>query len=836
MKVDLHCHSKCSKRPTLWLMQKLGCPESFTEPQMLYQLALRQGMTAVTITDHNSIEGALQIAHLDNVFVSCEYTTYFPEDRCKVHVLAYNITEQQHANLSEARENIFDLVRYLQENGIAHACAHPLYSVNDRLTPAHIEKLILLFKTWEQNGSINPRVNAVLRRLCGQLTREDTDRLAAKHGFLPGFPEPWRKNFIAGSDDHSSLTLASAFTEVPNADTFEDFWAAIEENQGRIACRASSPEMFARNVYGITYQFYQSKFDLDRFRNKDVLLQFLDRMLRSRLEVAEPFLARVHQAIARRRPRRAPAANAPLLNLARFEAEKLIRSDPQLMGFIYDGNAHGADLDQKWFEFVNQVANRVAVHLGGHVLDRVLGARLFDLFHSAGSAGALYALLAPYFASFSLFRHQEAAAREMLRHFDEAGGHSESVAGRVRVAHFTDTFYEVNGVARTLQQQLATAQALGKDYTIVTCPPDRKPCQRGVKQFQPIGSYDLPEYPELKLPCPPFLQMLEYCFEEGVTHIHVATPGPIGLAALAVARILKLPITGTYHTDIPGYAKVFTEDAYIEDLAWRFMLWFYDQLDAVYVPSHATAAELTARGFHTERLRVYPRGVDAEHFHPGKKNGFLHERGYVPKPEAEVERTVNLLYVGRVSKEKNLDDLCKAYRVLLEKGYPARLIVTGDGPYREEMEAALQGTPAVFTGYLDASELPALYASSDLLVFPSTTDTFGNVVLEAQASGIPVIVSNQGGPQENLVPGETGLVVEGKHVEALAGALEELAADHVRRETMGRNARAYAAQRGFRQAFEQLWVMYTGEESNAHGEIGLADFSNMIAEAHLLAS
>ena len=115
MKIDLHVHSKYSTRPSQWVLQKLGCQECYTEPQTLYRLAKKRGMSLVTITDHNVIDGCLEIAGLPDTFISEEVTTYFPEDGCKAHVLVYDINEAQHREIQKVRENIFDLVDYLQE-------------------------------------------------------------------------------------------------------------------------------------------------------------------------------------------------------------------------------------------------------------------------------------------------------------------------------------------------------------------------------------------------------------------------------------------------------------------------------------------------------------------------------------------------------------------------------------------------------------------------------------------------------------------------------------------------------------------------------------------------
>ena len=249
-----------------------------------------------------------------------------------------------------------------------------------------------------------------------------------------------------------------------------------------------------------------------------------------------------------------------------------------------------------------------------------------------------------------------------------------------------------------------------------------------MRNFKPVSVFELPEYPELKLNLPPFLQMLDHVYNRGYTYIHSATPGPMGLAALGIARVLKLPISGTYHTAIPQYAAYLTGDENIEELMWRYMLWYYDQMDKVYVPSTDTGEELVSKGLKEEKIRVYPRGVDVERFNPVRRNGFFQRR-------FGLDRELRLLYVGRVSKEKNLPILVDAFKRLAANHAGVSLVVVGDGPYLNEMQERMQGLPCTFTGYLKGHDLAEAYASSDLFVFPSTTDTFGNVILEGPGFG-----------------------------------------------------------------------------------------------------
>jgi len=799
MRVDLHVHSKHSLRPTQWFLQKIGCPESFTEPLQLYRVALCRGMTHVTISDHNSIEGVLEIAHMDNVFVSEELTTYFPSDGCKLHVLVWNITEGQHLDLQRARENVFELVDFLNREDIVHALAHPLYSINGKMSVEHFEQCLLLFKTFELNGARNDRENRCLEALIAALMPEDIDRLSEKYGYEPAVDIPWKKNLVAGSDDHSSLTIARSFTELKGEDRIEPFLAALEAGKVSVNRTPSSPKTLAHNLYGIAYQYYKNRLGLERHVNKDPLMKFLDRSLRCADDADPGLFSRIYFFWSHRRQvRKNPPVPENLNRLLGQETRRLIQDTPEFAAVMKNGGKSVGHSEQTWFHFANRTANSALGHFANHLLDHLSGANLFNIFQTLGSAAGLYTLMGPYFVSYALFCQDRGMSLALEKKYVSRN----FAAGEpLRVAHFTDTFYEVNGVALTLQQQVRTALKNGKKLTLVTCetePQERRP---GVANFRPIGVYSLPEYPEQKIFCPPLLEMLDFCYEKDFNHIHSATPGPIGLAALAIARILKLPISGTYHTQIPQYAEYLTGDPAVEELCWRYILWYYDQMDTIYAPSRSTKAELVEKGLPAGKIRVYPRGIDVERFNPGKRNGFFENR-------FGIRSGTKFLYVGRISKEKNLHVLQTAFRKMFDAVENAHLIVVGDGPYLPDMKSAMTGMPCVFTSYLSGEALCTAYASSDVFVFPSATDTFGNVVLEAQASGLPVIVSDAGGPMENMLPDRTGLVVPADDAGGLEAAMRRLCADEDLRRQMGIAARQYMEDRSFEAAFIRTWEMY----------------------------
>ncbi|WP_028571062.1 glycosyltransferase [Desulfonatronum lacustre] len=807
-KADLHVHSKYSKRPSQWVLQKIGCSESYTEPLHIYRMLRDKGMDLITITDHNTIEGSLDIAHLPGTFVSEEITAYFPEDRCKVHVLAYDITEVQHREIQKYRDNVFELAAYLQRTGIVHVLAHPLFSVNDKLTKAHFEQLLLLFKHFEINGARDEHLNINLKRILGGLSPEDIQRLENVHDRAALPPEPWIKHLTGGSDDHSSLNMARTHTVMSGHRDPVGFLNGVRDGEAIPVGVSSSPQTLAHNLYSIAYQFYARQFELRKHVNKDILLKFIDRNLYPGREDASGLLGSLHALWSQRiRPRIGPGShrNPPeqLQDLLRYETARLIWNDPELMSIVRSSDNGREGQGKAWFSFVNRSANQVLKHSADHMLRKIAQGSIFNIFHSLGSAGALYTLLAPYFLSYSMFAHDRKFSREIRESLAADKGLLESrSASAPRVAHFTDTFYEVNGVALTLQQQLSLALATSKDMTIITCAPDEAVrAADGVQNFTPIGVFELPEYPELKLFYPPLLEMMRFCFDKEITHIHTATPGPIGLTALALAKMMHLPIYGTYHTSLPQYTQCLTQDSAMEELMWRFTLWYYDQMDLVFAPSHATANELIAKGLSPEKVRVYPRGIDIDRFHPSKRNGFYEKR-------FQFRNETRLLYVGRVSKEKNLHILEQAFRELARERNDVRLIIVGDGPYREEMERNLGGTPAVFTGYLDGEALAQAYASADVFVFPSTTDTFGNVVLEAQASGLPVIVSAEGGPQENLIPDQTGFIVPSTTAQAYCQAITTLLDNPDLLQKMRAQARNYMETRSFGQSFDQVWAYY----------------------------
>jgi glycosyltransferase involved in cell wall biosynthesis len=229
------------------------------------------------------------------------------------------------------------------------------------------------------------------------------------------------------------------------------------------------------------------------------------------------------------------------------------------------------------------------------------------------------------------------------------------------------------------------------------------------------------------------------------------------------------------------------------------MQWFYEQMDIVYVNSGDYRKALEARGIKADRIHILPRGLDTELFHPSRRDAdFWKKRGLAGGE-------IGLLYAGRVSKEKKLDLFAAAVRKLREDGLPVRGLVIGHGPYSAEFEKFFP--EGIFTGYLSGEELARAYASADVFVFPSTTDTFGNVILEAQAAGLPCVVSDQGGPRDLVADGRDGFVTRGGDLSEICAAAGKLCADENLRRSMGAAARLKVEDRSWPNAARRFWAL-----------------------------
>jgi len=811
-RVDLHIHSCASNVTDYYTANLLAIPESYSDPVESYHELKRQGMSLVTLTDHNTIDGVKKLldAGLPDVFISAEMTATFPEDGCNIHVMIANVSERQFSEVDRLRRNVFEMVAYLDEqianessapNRLAYWMNHPLMSTQNRphgrdgsLTAEHIEKALLLFNIIEvRNGSRTRALNEFTHRLVRSLDRETIERLANRHGIAPKGETPWLKSIVSGSDDHGGINRGRTWTEFDILPEFpttpNDLVDSIRARRTRLGGAHGGPITLAHAMLKLLHIGNRARstkgqrtFSLGGSTQSLLRFVFDSCSLSAREKVVFKLDLVVNRVLDRIAPDRT----------SRGTFEDVLASQTRALladGTFRDALSKESRTDDRIFMVVSTLVNRIfqryAARLASGDPSNVVNAIKDGV---ALASSNVFASL-PYIVSFMAHSSDRLLVREVSRRFD--------LDQNARLVLVTDTFFEVNGAAGTIKKMIGAAERRGIDLTVVTCLDDRereelcrpaeirRMLESGRLVILPsIATMDLPQYEGLKIRIPSLLELLRFLQEGGFTKMQVSTPGTVGLAGLVAAKLLQMETSSTYHTSFPEYVENYTRDVSLEALAWNYMIAFYHSVDEVVVPSKFIAKLLHARGLRNRKLLVLDRWVDTERFHPKKRLESYWRTWGVP------DENVKMLYVGRVGVEKGLDVAADAFRTLLTTHPHAQLVIVGDGPYRRELERRLEGTPATFTGFLQGEELAHAFASADAMVFPSTTDTWGNAVLEAQASGLPVIVTDKGGPHELIVDGETGLMVKGHDSGALAAAMRTLMDDETRRR-MGRAAREF---------------------------------------------
>ena len=795
-KVDLHVHSRFSNRSPEWLLRRFEIPDSYTDPRKLHALLRERGMDFVTITDHDRIDGCLEIADLPGVFLSEQVTTWFPEDHCQVHILVWGLSEAQHQEISKARENIYDLQKYLAAENLAHGVAHPLHRLDEKFSRRHVERLLLMFRCFEGlNGLRDALLSELAQTLLGGLTPEKMEELAANQGLAATHSEPWIKVLTAGSDDHGGIYPAKAWSEVPRSGSVRELLDHLRAGRVTIQGEGGTPLALSHGVYKILYSFIREKFSRGSSESSDLIEKVFSRFMEGR-DPTEFSFAEKLSFLAQGIVTGKIFDLAKPMNASLWKQFATIFSHSDFKGSLARETAGIAEPERRAFIIANSLANQVAYRVFTRFVREISTGNLMESIQDISALTPILIALAPYLYAFQ----SQTPDRKWLKSI------LVPITGRVpaglqnqKRAWFTDTLEDVNGVANTIRKMTAAGVSAGKEIVVVTSRVEITPGAIPIKNFQPIGEFELPEYELQKLSFPPVLQILDYIQREKFTEVIISTPGPVGLVALMAAKTLGLRTSGIYHTDFPQYVGILTDDRSLETLTWVYMHWFYSQMDIVYVNSEHYRRCWIDRGIPAEKLKILPRGLDTTLFNPAKRNDGFRERFGASNGEAI------LLYVGRISKEKDLDVLAAAYQKLRKKHPSTKLVLVGDGPYLKELRETLSG--AVFTGYLSGADLARAFASADIFVFPSTTDTFGNVVLEAMASGLPAVVSDTGGPRELVRNGVTGYVTRSLDVEDFTTATERLVADPALRETMRANARKAVQDRDWSDAFAKFWAI-----------------------------
>jgi glycosyltransferase involved in cell wall biosynthesis len=368
----------------------------------------------------------------------------------------------------------------------------------------------------------------------------------------------------------------------------------------------------------------------------------------------------------------------------------------------------------------------------------------------------------------------------------------------MKIAIFTDTFHpEINGLARTLKQLTNYLDQQNISYKVFA--PDSQTNEYVSNQIRHFKSYSFFLYPDCRLAFPNLFKIKSELQDFNPDLIHVATPFNLGLCGVYLAKKLSIPLIGSYHTNFDYYLQ-FYNLKFLSRFLWKYLNWFHKPCKKILVPSHETLTQLNRHGF--TNLEIWSGGVDCQVFHPYYDKKTIRDRfGFTKK--------YLLTYVGRLAPEKDVDTL-----LAIAKSLPSEIndqiqwCVIGDGPLRDQLQLEAPAN-MTFTGYVTGEKLAQMYSVSDLFVFPSPTETFGNVVIEALASGTPVITANSGGVKDMIKAGVTGYLCETGNVQEFINAILQLLENDSLRKQIGFEGRNYALTKNWKHIFSSLLLHYT---------------------------
>ncbi len=748
-KADLHVHSKYSSDPADLLLKKFGTQESYTEIEDIYRQAKARGMDFVTVTDHNVAEGSFKLAlkYPHEAFTGVELTTLFPEDGCAVHVLVYGFNAEQFRELSRLRPNIYQLRDYIRAEKLAYSVAHASYSVNGKLSLSHFEKLIVLFDVFEAvNGARVASYNALLKKVLRSLTPEKFKELQTRHGLTSFSDTSWRKAFTGGSDEHAGLFIGDTFTSADVMDK-ESFLEALRSKHTDSGGRSNHYKTQVYTFLKIAYEFSQARHGKRSLRIWDELCAavFDGKPLgwKTKLKIS-------HLKRSRKEKNRAVAHQMDALVKRLVDDSRLTHQGR--IDLIYNAMAAIEDA----FFIVNAEAFKEALHKGD----------ILKLISAMTAVFRSLFLSLPFLGTFRHLHQSSALMEEVRLKFLGPLRPEEK-----KILWFSDTLSDLNGVSVTLNS--FAREAGKKGWTIRLATPRIDGVEASSNEVAlPVVFDHTPEfYANYTLRFPSLLKSLECIYEESPTEIIISTPGPAGLIGILAARLFGIPCRGIYHSDFTRMTELGLSNGTMASFVQGYIRMFYGSMDETLVPSEETKKMLTMRGFDPARLSIFRRGIDTTMFAP------LPESREVLRARFNLPPGITLLYAGRVSRDKSVLFLTEVYKELHARDMAVNLVIAGDGPLLEEIRQDLAPYPTViFTGRVEQKKMPELYAMADLFVFPSTMDTFGMAVLEAQTCGLPALVTNIGGPQELISDGETGIILPADQLDVWAEAVERMAA------------------------------------------------------------
>ncbi len=558
---------------------------------------------------------------------------------------------------------------------------------------------------------------------------------------------------IGGSDDHAGIDIGRTFTQTPRCATPAEFLAQVRAGNADAHGDQGSAAKWTHAALSLAIRALGHERSAGR-PDPSAVLKIIQRVM-SEGDVRQGSVA------GDLGPQDALALLRAWLCSMGLEVD-----ERKLITYLQDGELGHADLERR----ARRIHERELAAIVNTSVADVEASGQIDLPRVAAGLFDACVPAIPYAAAGAFL------AREKLKL-------TRSDGDRPRVALVADGLGAMHGVTHTIMR-LRDRGVPGFEVEVIGTDPDVD------RRLSAVAEIEIPFYRGMKVGVPSVPAIVDAVADGRYDLVHVCAPGPAGAGAWLLAQLLELPLVGSYHTELAAYAGLRSGQAQLELIASYALGKFYGACDRVLSPSPASDARLAQLGIVPERIGRWDRGVDIDRFDPA-----LREERLLPGE-------INVLYAGRLTKEKGVELLAEAFESARAREPRLHLVLAGGGPEESALRERL-GEHASFLGWQYGADLARTYASADVFLFASETDTFGQVLLEAQASGLPVVAVAKGGPVSLIEHGETGLLAPA-NADQLAGALLSIVNAPLLAERLRRCALAAVSERTWDASLQQL--------------------------------
>lgn len=805
LRIDMHCHDKNSDIPDELWGRILGLPETWLETSKLVKRLDRNGADVITITNHNNARSCWALLDKGyDVLVGAEFTCFFPEANLYLHVLTYGFTPAQETVLFEKRQNIYEFLRYAAEHDIPVVLPHPLYfyTRNENIDLQLFEKLAIMFQRFEVlNGQRDLWQSTLTLNWAQGLTPEKIYAYAKKHRLNPrdfGVDPQMPKILVGGSDDHMGIFAGQCGTRlmVPNLqqrlNTEEPSKLALEairagnmspfghvaENQklnialldyfsqiatriedpgllrillhrgeafDKLACFALSNALLELQKNKQSRKFFEFVHDALQGKKPNKLLKWkvskkyrfcithLERIADSRNGTAEAFTNTVNQSITDL------FTELNQVIIKRFQDSTLVERLRESGGYSTEHLARSLEVPSQitsWLFGGSNKHSQATSRCVGELFEKIS----FPMMLAAVLAGANLA------STRILYKN-----REFLNNFATHLGRNHH---EFRALHLTDTLFDKNGVSNSLTGKLRQVQANDIAIDFLVCHETAMP-EPHLHVTRPLAAFTLPDSGGQQLRLPDLLQIARIFYEGGYDRVICSTEGPMVAVALFLKYMFNVPCFFFMHTDWMEYIKSTTQASQHErDRIRRVLRLLYSQFDKVFVLNREHRDWLAGFEMQLDPTRIFLTAHHAPEVEkvvrPVKKSDLF----------GDIDDETPVLFIAcRLSAEKGIFDLAEIVSLAKRSLPNLKLVIAGSGPAENDLKLELPD--ALFLGWVDKQTLASLYAALDLFVFPSRFDTFGNVLLEAFAYGMPAIAYDCKGPRDIIEHNVNGYLASG---------------------------------------------------------------------------